>query len=157
MPDERAPDDLDEYLRGGSALSRQYQRESAPLPPHALDRTLLEASGATILKARPAFKSPSLAPLAFAASVFLSLAMVLAMVFGPQAKKNADDKPRVVQVRMFDGEPPRAAPASPRERNPAAWLGYIDSLRRDGRNNEAELEMRRFRSAYPDYIIPLNE
>jgi hypothetical protein len=156
MPDERAPDEFDEYLHGDSALSRQYRRESSPLPPHALDRALLEASRATTLRSKSPFKPQSLAPLAFAASLFLSLAMVLALVFGPQAKK-PDDKSRVVQVRMFNSAPPRAAPASPRERNPAAWLGFIESLRRGGRDNEAELEMRRFRSAYPDYIMPLNE
>jgi hypothetical protein len=38
------PDDLDQYLRGDSALSRQYRRESAPTPPHALDRRVLEFS-----------------------------------------------------------------------------------------------------------------
>jgi hypothetical protein len=147
MPDEQASKELDEYLSGDSALSRQYRRENSPLPPQALDRALLEAS-------RPA--SQSLAPLAFAASVFLSFAMVLALVFGPQTRK-PDDKPRVMQVRMFKSEPPRAALASPRERSPTAWLAHIESLRQGGRVNEAVIEMRRFRSAYPDYIIPLNE
>jgi hypothetical protein len=37
------------------------------------------------------------------------------------------------------------------------WLEDIDALRRAGRSNEAEVEMRRFRSAYPDYIIPISE
>jgi hypothetical protein len=156
MPDERDSDELDEYLSGGSALSRQYRRETSPLPPHALDRTVLEASCPISVETKPSFKSQALAPLAFAASVFLSMAIVLAMVLGPQARKS-DDKPRVVQVRMFKTEAPRAATISPRERNPAAWLAYIDSLRHSGRDNEAELEMRRFRSAYPDYVIPLNE
>jgi hypothetical protein len=156
MPDEQTSDELDEYLSGGSGLSRQYQRDSSPLPPHALDRAVLEASRPAAQEPSSSFKSQALAPLAFAASVFLSLAMVLAVVLGPQAGKS-DDKPRVVQVRMFKSEPPRAAITSPRERNPAAWLAYIDSLRQNGRDHEAQLEMRRFRSAYPDYIIPLNE
>ena len=156
MPDERVPDELDEYLRGGSSLSRQYQRESSPLPPHALDRSVLDASRPAAPKPHSPFNPQALAPLAFAASVFLSLAMVLAVVLDPQARK-PDDKPRVVQVRMFKSEPPRAAITTPRERNPAAWLAYIDSLRHGGRDQEAELEMRRFRSAYPDYNIPLNE
>jgi hypothetical protein len=147
MPDEPAGDDLDDYLSGNHALSRQYRRENSPLPPAALDRAVLHA---------PSFKSQALAPLAFAASVFLSLAMVLAMILGPQTRKPADAA-RMVQVRLFKTEPPRAVISSPRERNPAAWLSYIDSLHHSGRDNEAELEMRRFRSAYPDYIIPLNE
>jgi hypothetical protein len=144
MPDEPAGDELDDYLNGDHALSRQYRRENSPLPPPALDRA--------VLKAAP-FKSQALAPLAFAASVCLSLAMVLAVVLGPRAK-TPDDVARVVQVRMFRTEQPRAAISTPRERNPALWLGYIDSLRHSGRDSQAELEMRRFRSAYPDYIIP---
>ena len=156
MPDPRADDELDEYLSGCSQLSRQYRRENSPLPPPALERTLLEASDSDFPKRGPRVNSQSLAPLAFAASVFLSLAMVLAVVLGPQSRKS-DEKPRIVPVRMFKSEPPRAAVISPRERNPAAWLAYIDSLHRGGRDTEAELEMRRFRSAYPDYNLPSNE
>jgi hypothetical protein len=78
------------------------------------------------------------------------------MVFGPQIKK-PDDKPQVVRVRIFKSEPPRATPASPRERNAVLWLEDINALRRAGRTAEAEVEMRRFRSAYPGYIIPISE
>jgi hypothetical protein len=154
MPDEPLPPDLDAYLRGDSAVSRQYRQESSPMPPHALDRLVLESAGS--LKSKAPFKPQSLAPLAFAASLLLSLALVLAMVFGPQAKR-PDDQPQVVRVRMFKSEPPRTALASPRERNPALWLEDINALRRAGRHAEADVEMRRFRSAYPDYIIPINE
>ena len=148
------PDELDDYLRGGSDVSYQYKRDSSPVPPSELDRLVLNAAGS--LKSKTPFKPQSLAPLAFAASVFLSLALVLAMVFGPQVKK-PDDKPQVVRVRIFKSEPPRATPASVRERNPALWLEDIDALRRAGRRNEADVEMRRFRSAYPDYIVPISE
>ena len=148
------PDELDDYLRGGSDVSYQYKRDSSPVPPHELDRLVLNAAGS--LKSKTPFKPQSLAPLAFAASVFLSLALVLAMVFGPQVKK-PDDKPHVVRVGIFKSEPPRSTPASVRERNPVLWLADIDALRRAGRSNEAEVEMRRFRSAYPDYIIPISE
>jgi len=146
MPDKRMTDELEEYLAGESALSRQYRRESAPMPPHALDRLILKAAVAQ-----------GLAPLAFAASVLLSVALVLALVFGPQAAKKADDEPRVLKVSVYKTDPPRAAPASPRERNPAAWLGDIAALRRAGRDREADIEMRRFRSAYPSYLIPVSE
>jgi len=156
MPDEHMPDELDDYLRGGSALSCQYKRESSPLPPHALDRMVLEAARPAQLESRRPFKSQSLAPLALAASVLLSVALVLAIIFGPPAKK-PDDKPRVVQVRMYKSEPPRAALVSARERNPAAWLEDITALRRAGRHAEADVEMRRFRSAYPNYTIPINQ
>jgi hypothetical protein len=156
MPDERMPDELDDYLRGGSPLSGQYGRESSPLPPHALDRMVLEAARPAQLESKRPFKTQSLAPLAFAASVLLSVALVLAIIFGPQARKS-DDKPQVMLVRMFKSEPPRAALVSARERNPAAWLADITALRRAGRRAEADVEMRRFRSAYPDYNIPISQ
>ena len=154
MPDQPNLDELDDYLQGGSDVSCQYHRESSPAPPHALDRLLLEAAGS--LNPKAPIKSPSLAPLAFAASVLLSLALVLAIVLAPQVKR-PDSRPQVVRVRMFKSEPPRAALASPRERNPALWLENINALRRAGRHAEADVEMRRFHSAYPDYIIPINE
>jgi hypothetical protein len=162
MPDET--DELDQYLRGGSDLSRQYQRESSPVPPHDLDRRVLEAAGSLKskppkskpLKSKSPFKRQSLAPFAFAASVLLSLALVLAIVFAPQVKK-PDDKPQVLRVRIFKSEPPRATPASARERNPVLWLEDINALRRAGRATEAEAQMRRFHSAYPDYVIPISE
>jgi hypothetical protein len=153
MPDPK-PDELDDYLRGRSDVSCQYKRESAPLPPHELDQWVLNVAGSS--KSKMPFKPQSLAPFAFAASVLLSLALVLAMVFGPQVKK-PDDKPQVVRVRIFKSEPPRALPASPRERDPALWLEDINALRQAGRRNAADAEMRRFRSAYPDYIIPISE
>jgi hypothetical protein len=124
------PDDLEDYLRRDSALSRQYGREPAPMPPHALDRRVLkffrDAQG----------NSPYLAPLALAASVLLSVALVLAIAFGPQSAKRADDTPHLVRVAA---------------RAPSDWLADIAALRRAGRNNEADAELRRFHSTYPDY------
>ncbi len=158
------PDDLDEYLRGDSALSRQYRRESAPTPPHALDRRVLGL-------ARPANDSlpardtaqrlmPCLAPLAFAASVLLSVALVLAIAFGPQTARHGDNGPHLVRVaaradaapnvpldrklRLYSSDPKLA-------RRPSIWLADIAALRRAGRNSEADAEIRRFRSTYPDY------
>jgi hypothetical protein len=140
------PDDLDEYLRGDSALSRQYRRESAPAPPHALDRRVLEFSRGTNRK------SPCLAPLAFAASVLLSVALVLAIVFGPQTAKRVDDGPRLVRVAAHADASPQFYISDPRRaRAPSVWLADIAALRRAGRNSEADAELRRFRSAYPDY------
>jgi hypothetical protein len=154
MPDEPKTDELDDYLRGGSGISCQYQRESSCMPPHELDRRVLKSAGS--LKSRTPFRPQTLAPFAFAASVLLSVALLLAMLFAPQSRKPAEQA-HVLRVRIFKSEPPRAAPGSPRERNPALWLDDINALRRAGRANEADLEMRRFRSAYPDYIIPISE
>jgi hypothetical protein len=153
MPDES--DELSEYLQGGSALSHQYRREAAPLPPQALDLKVLDAVRPPQPRRQPR-KSQSLAPLAFAASVFLSVALVLAIVFAPHPADKTDDKVHVLRVRAYRPEPPRESlPA--RQRNPAAWLKDIAAMRRAGRNSEADLEMQRFRSVYPAYLIPFNE
>ena len=131
-------DDLDEYLSGDSALSRAYQREGAPLPPHAADRAILQASR---LGTR---RSQFLAPAAFAASVFLSFAMVLAIIFAPRPAH--DPAPRLLHVGLYSD--------TGAARKPAVWLADIAALRRAGRYSEAAAEMRRFRIAYPNYIIP---
>ena len=155
------PDDLDEYLRGGSMLSRQYRRESAPMPPHALDRRVQKLSRAAQDSRNVSDgRTPCLAPLAFAASVLLSVALVLAIVFGPQAAKRADDTPRLVRVAAH-AEVPADAPLNRRlqlyssdptlVRAPSSWLADIAALRRSGRNREADAEYRRFRSVYPGY------
>jgi hypothetical protein len=148
------PDDLDEYLSGDSALSRAYRRESSPPPPHALDRYVLG------LSREVRAKSPCLAPLAFAASVLLSMALVLAIVFGPRTAKRVDDAPRLVRVAAHADVSPNVPlgrrielySSDPRHaRAPSAWLADIAALRRAGRNSEADAELRRFRGAYPDY------
>lgn len=152
------PDDLDDYLRGDSALSRQYGRESAPAPPPALDRRVLRLSGEAQGTAQRL--TPCLAPLAFAASVLLSVALVLAIVFGPQAARRIDDAPRLVRVAArADASPnapldrhPQLYSSDPlHARAPSVWLADIAALRHAGRNSEADAEYRRFRSAYPGY------
>jgi hypothetical protein len=141
------PDDLDEYLRGGSALSRQYRKEAAPVPPHTLDRRMRRAA-----RGETRYRSPSLAPLAFAASMLLSVALVLAIVFGPPTARRSDDAPRLVRTAARADAPPKLYSSDPKlGRSQRAWLADIAALRREGRNREADAELRRFRSAYPDY------
>ena len=145
------PDDLDEYLRGDTALSRRYRRESAPAPPQFLDRRVLRLSRQAERTAQ--HLSPCLQPLAFAACVLLSVALVLAMVFGPAARRMDDNTPRLVRVaaraevrpQIYRSDLSRARPAK-------AWLADIAALRRAGRNDEADAEYRRFRSTYPGYV-----
>jgi hypothetical protein len=153
------PDDLEEYLRGDTALSRRYRRESAPAPPHVLDRRVLRLSRQAERTAQRL--SPCLQPLAFAACVLLSVALVLAMVFGPAARRMDDNTPRLVRVAartdmtssvslnrrapLYGSDLSRARPAK-------VWLAEIAALRRAGRNVEADAEYRRFRNAYPDYV-----
>lgn len=153
------PDDLDEYLRGHSLLSQQYRRESAPAPPHLLDRRVLRLSREAQGTAQRL--TSCLQPLAFAACVLLSVALVLALVFGPKAAKRMDDTPHVVRVAAR-AVVPRSVPPDRkaqfyggdlrRVRSPSVWLADIAALRRAGRSGEADAEYRRFRSAYPAYI-----
>jgi hypothetical protein len=154
------PDELEEYLRGESEVSRQYGRETAPAPPRALDRLVLR-------RARELHgKTPCLAPLAQAASVLLSVALVLAIIFGPQAVQRADDAPRVLRAaahaalpasaplarefQLYSSDPPGSS-GPLRSREPSAWLIDIAALRRAGRIGEANAELRRFRRVYPNY------
>lgn len=157
------PDELDEYLRGGSALSRQYRKAPAPVPPSALERRVLQAAAAPDTAPGHA-KPPYLAPLAFAASVLLSVAVVLAIVFGPQPAKHRNEAPRLVRTAAPAGLAPNAplgrklelySSDPPRARSAAQWLSDIEALRRAGRNGEADAELRGFRRAYPDH--PLGE
>jgi hypothetical protein len=149
------PDDLNEYLRGDSELSREYRQESSPVPPQALDRRVL----ALLSPSGSRGKSPCLAPLAFAASVLLSMALVLAIVFGPQKARRGEDAPRLIRIaaradlspapvghrlRLYSSDPPHP-------RTPSQWLADIAALRRAGRFSEADAENRRFRDTYPAY------
>jgi hypothetical protein len=104
--------------------------------------------------------SPCLAPLALAASVLLSVALVLAIVFGPQTTRRADGAPHLVRVAahgdasttpLLDRKPHLYSSDPKLARAPAVWLADIAALRRAGRNSEADAEFRRFRSAFPGY------
>jgi hypothetical protein len=165
------PDDLEEYLRGDSALSRRYRGEPAPAPPHVLDRRVLRLSQEAQNKDQSKDQSTAqctaqrltsrLQPLAFAACVLLSVALVLAIVFGPQTAKRTDDNaPRLLRVAARADVPPNVSLNHraqlyggnlQRPRAPAAWLADIAALRRAGRNSEADAEYRRFRGVYPGY------
>src|SRR6202021_4076079 len=103
--------------------------------------------GRSMLSRGARAKSPYLAPLAFAASVLLSVALVLAIVFGPQTAKRVDDAPRLVRVAAHPdlspnsplGERLKLYSSDPRgARVPSAWLADIAALRRAGRDSEAD-------------------
>jgi hypothetical protein len=146
------PDDLDEYLSGDSTLSKQYRKEYSPMPPQLLDRRVAELAVSRGSPRAGHCKSACLAPLAFAASVLLSVALVLAIVFGPQKAKRADGAPHLVRVATaLDGRLRLYSSDPSRPRTPAQWLADIAALRRAGRVGEADVELRRFRATYPTY------
>jgi hypothetical protein len=85
-----------------ASVSRIYQRTAARTAPQALDRRVLAA-------ARKAHSgSQYLAALAFAASVLLSVAVVLAIAFGPRAARHAEEPVRVLRAAVRAGSPPSA-------------------------------------------------
>jgi hypothetical protein len=129
-------DELDEYLRGGSALSRQYRRLPAHEPPRALDVQIL--SRARVVPASPRAarsKSMCLAPMAFAASVLLSVALVLAIAFGPQSVKvkSVDEAPRVYRAVAHGGEHATAQAARPPKAVRAALHEIVPRFNQDPR------------------------
>ncbi len=97
----------------------------------------------------------------FAASVLLSVALVLAIVFGPQTAKRVDDAPRLVRVaahadasanapldrrlQLYSSDP-KLARARRRPGSPTSPRCAVPDATR-----EADAELRRFRSAYPGY------
>jgi hypothetical protein len=173
-------DDLDDYLRGDSRLSRAYKQLPAPPFPRALDGKVLERARAARRK------SQRLAPLALAASVLLSVAIVLAIIFGPRTVKHVNEPARILAAaarggeraggqraaarepmppilgrtqQLYTSDPPRSPAGLPSVlmtsalQDPAAWLAQIAALRRAGRADEADVQYRRFLSAYPSYAV----
>ena len=133
-------DELDEYLAGGSAVSRAYARLPRPEPPAALERAVLDE-----LPLRRPLRSPCLAPLGLAATVVLSIAVLAALVLKPTPPREPSAA-RVMPVHYY-----RETEA---QRPPGEWLDAIAALRRAGHYEEASAEMRRFRRAYPRFLVP---
>jgi hypothetical protein len=148
-------------------LTRIYRRTCTATAPAALDRDILAAAR------RVHARSQYLAPLALAASVLLSLAVVLAIAFGPRAAgprgaRHAEESVRVMQAaqrgavgpiggrRLYTSDPPGAHSATAdadRQRDPHRWLAEIAALRKAGRRAEADAQFRRFQRVYPGFGI----
>lgn len=66
------------------------------------------------------------------------------------------------EARLQSAPPPAARAAAPelaksladRARSPTAWLEEIRALRREGKVDEAERQLREFRRAHPGYALP---
>jgi hypothetical protein len=63
---------------------------------------------------------------------------------------HALEAPRITRVQYY--HEPRAEEAARREQ--AAWIARIVALRREGRVDEAEAELKRFHAAFPDHTLP---
>lgn len=63
-----------------------------------------------------------------------------------QERELNDDQGTVTGSRISGGHMPALQPLAPE-----AWLKHIEQLRKDGKQEEADAEMRRFVLTYPDY------
>jgi hypothetical protein len=148
-------DEPDADHGGDAQLSRLYRRTATAAPPPALDRRVLAAARKAVAR------SPYLAPLALAASVLLSVALVLALVFGPRTARRGEEPVRWMLAAArteahapavpWAASPGKGAARAAAVPDPRSWLAQIAALRRAGRGFEADAQYRRFRAAYPGY------
>ncbi len=178
---ERKQDDrlLDEYLRGDSALARAYRETGREEPPAHLDAAILAQARAATAPRRGG-KPRWLMPLSLAATVVLSIGVVLLMskpgvapepmevppsaapapavtekapVVTPKAVVTPKEMPAVTPKETPRFEPREAV--IPPTKSPEVWLAEIGALRKAGKHAEADAELEKFRQRYPDY--PLDE
>lgn len=175
---ERKQDDrlLDEYLRGDSALARAYRETGREEPPAHLDAVILAEAKAAAAPRRGG-KPRWLMPLSLAATVVLSIGVVLFMSKQGVAPEPMDTVPvtpapavkektpmvtpkAAVTPKEMPAVTPKEAPRfEPREvvippkKSPEAWLAEIEALRKTGKHAEADAELEKFRQRYPDYPL----
>lgn len=176
----RRDEDLEQFLRGDSELSRAYRRASAPLPRASLDRRILDRARATLARSG----MPGSGSWAYAASVALAFAVIFAVAYAPRGIDRADDAPHFVRTAthgsnasglnfmyptikgrsarppLYSSDPPAARARSGADSgwaDPHRWLARIAALREAGRDAEADEEYRRFRAAYPAYDFTRRE
>ena len=73
--------------------------------------------------------------------------------YGERATARRDAAP-AVQGAMRQEAAPKESVQKDYEATPDAWIDHIVRLRRDGRQDEADAELKRLRERYPDYRVP---
>jgi hypothetical protein len=58
---------------------------------------------------------------------------------------------RMAQAKMAQAKPKAAVATPPHPQDPKTWLQQIADLRAEGKTEQADTEMRRFRAAFPAY------
>jgi hypothetical protein len=86
---------------------------------------------------------------ACAACVILSCVGLSVLLFRAPPPHSVE-APRTTRVQYY--HEPRAEEAARREQT--AWIARIVALRRAGRTDEAEAELKRFQAAFPDHTLP---
>jgi hypothetical protein len=74
--------------------------------------------------------------------------------FGERAAARNDAAPPVVQGAMRQEAAPKESAPKDYEASADTWLDYVVRLRREGRHDEADLELKRLRERYPDVRVP---
>jgi hypothetical protein len=109
-------DDFEEYMDGGSSLSRRYGELGSESPPPEVDaRILAEAErAAKIHSIKPAGAKRWMVPVALAATVVLSFSLVMTLVLGPitpekgvvesygMAYRMGEETPRIDELRLSE-------------------------------------------------------
>ena len=126
-------DELDDYLRGNSDVSRTYRQLQHPKVPNGIEQKISEYARAALADDvaskppprmrdinKPVVRKPSwFAPFSLAASVLLSAAVLLAIAFDPHAHRAKDDKVRLVHAvahrdstarQLYTSDPPNSRP-----------------------------------------------
>ncbi|MBK7675319.1 MAG: hypothetical protein IPJ27_11480 [Candidatus Accumulibacter sp.] len=129
----------------------------AEVPPPAARKTERDApviADNAVAGGRPAAAQRKLAPAA------ITQENAPAAIAAPAAPVPASVGAAASEAReRFDAAPAAAPPAAARSRaegvrTPASWLEEIRALRRAGRTDEAERQLREFRRVHPDYALP---
>jgi hypothetical protein len=162
-PDDSNDGELEEYLRGGSEVSRRYRAAANEAPPAELDRMVMVRARAmerTEWLENKSFPRRSRAqwalPFAVAATVVVSFAIFHDVSMHPQRMPEEPAQIIVPVATSFDSPagPVAAAAVRPAAELPATqlWLETIRKLRAEGKDEDADVLLERFLKVYPDYF-----
>lgn len=175
MNDKRKNLQLEDYLDGDSELSRLYRTLEQPEPPADLDRKVIAQARNSLASTRQ-HKGRLPRGWVLTASTIGVLALSLTVVLQISSPPNVDpaaETPEPASVATPAAEGPRTGgtgrvapgafgvPAKPSEPagpaldypGPDEWLAAIETLREAGQHEEAAEELKRFKLAYPGYVI----
>jgi hypothetical protein len=136
---------------GTAATSSAIETTTAAKP--AAPASYAEARAANQAEDRstaaPAIQSP--APAATAPQAAREEAAKLAR--SESAERGARNQPHISAAQVAEAE--RASDA--READPKLWLEHIRQLRKENKVEDANVEWRKFRERYPDFIVEAND
>ena len=125
----RRDDELEEFRRGDSEVSRAYRRASAPQPRAVIDRRVLARARAAHARAA------GTGTWAYAASIALALAVMFAVAYAPRRVARTDEAPHFLRTAraafcLPDGRRSSRSPALARAHRGAARSGALPGCRR---------------------------